>query len=164
VVEAARDEVRRGVVYDASYFLLSYPGGDVPADRGACTDVVIRALRAIGHDLQRLVHEDVRRRPRAYPRVRRPDRSIDHRRCSNLVPFLRRHGRTLPVTRDPADWRPGDLVFLNLPGGLAHTGVCSDRRGPTGLPLLIHNAGRAAEEDALGRWDLTGHFRYPADL
>lgn len=162
LVAAARDEVRRGVVYDASYRLLDYPGGDVPADRGACTDLVIRALRAVGHDLQRLVHQDIRRRPAAYPRVRMPDRSIDHRRCGNLVPFFARHGVALPTTRDPAVWRAGDIVFLTLPGGLAHTGLCSDRRGPSGLPLLLHNAGRAAEEDVLAQWAITHHFRYPA--
>jgi uncharacterized protein YijF (DUF1287 family) len=162
IVEAAREEVRRGVRYDASYHLLDYPGGDVPPDRGACTDVVIRALRAVGHDLQQLVHQDARRRRRAYPRIARLDRSIDHRRCGNLTVFFQRHGRALPLTRHPVgEWQPGDIVFMRLPGGLDHVGICSDRRSAAGLPLIIHNAGVAAEEDLLPAVELTARFRYP---
>lgn len=167
IVNGAKKEVRRGVVYDASYQRLSYPNGDVPADRGACTDVVIRALREAGYDLQKLMHEDMRRRFSAYPQVyglRRPDRNIDHRRCTNQMVFFRRYGRELPRSLSGAaarSWQAGDLVFVRLPNGLLHTGVCSDVRNAAGLPLVIHNMNRAAQEDVLGQWEILGHFRYP---
>jgi uncharacterized protein YijF (DUF1287 family) len=167
IVAGARAEVRRGVLYDASYVRLPYPGGDVPADRGACTDVVIRALRHAGYDLQKLIHEDMRRAPGRYPR-RSPgglDRSIDHRRTANQIAFLRRQGKALPRSTSgaaAATWQPGDLVYWRLPNGMGHCGVLSDTRGPSGLPLVIHNLGRAREEDCLTAWTITNHFRYPA--
>jgi len=168
IVNGAKAEVRRGVTYDARYVLLSYPGGDVPSGQGACTDVVIRALRNAGYDLQSLIHQDMRRHFRLYPRkygLSRPDRNIDHRRTPNQIVFLRRHGRELPraVTgAAAASWRPGDLVYCRLPNGLGHCGVLSDVRNAEGLPLVIHNMGRAAQEDVLSAWEITGHFRYPA--
>ena len=168
IVEGARGEVLRGVAYDASYFDIPYPGGDVPPDRGACTDVLVRALRHAGHDLQKLIHEDMRRHFPRYPRrygLRRPDPNIDHRRTPNHITFLRRHGRSLPLctTGDAAaTWQAGDLVYWRLPSGIGHCGVISDRRRPDGLPLVIHNIGGAAEEDVLTAWEITGHFRYPA--
>lgn len=167
IVNGAKREVRRGVIYDASYRTLAYPGGDVPEDRGACTDVVVRALREAGYDLQKLVHQDMRARFSAYPKLhglRRPDRNIDHRRCTNLMVFLRRYGRELPRSLTGAgakSWKPGDLVFVRLPNGLLHTGVCSNATNNSGLPLVIHNMSRAAQEDILGQWEILGHFRYP---
>jgi uncharacterized protein YijF (DUF1287 family) len=167
IVEGARREVERGVRYDARYVTLPYPGGDVAPDRGACTDVVIRALRNAGYDLQALIHRDMRREFRLYPRrygLSVPDRSIDHRRTPNQMTFLRRFGTPLrrgTTGRDAATWQPGDLVYCNLPGGLGHCGVISDRYGWSGLPLVIHNAGAAREEDCLGQWEITGHFRFP---
>jgi len=163
VLARARLEVERGVVYDASYRRLSYPGGDVPAQVGACSDLVVRALRAREVDLQVLVHEDRKRAPDAYSRD--PiDRSIDHRRCRNLMRFFRRQGETLTLDpRDPAQWRPGDIVFWDLTGeGLLHTGIVSDRLGPSGRPMIIHNIGPVAgEQDRLTDWKIVGHFRYP---
>jgi len=167
IVQGARGEVERGVLYDARYVRMAYPGGDVPADRGACTDVVIRALRHAGYDLQKLVHEDMKRHFRLYPQkygLRRPDRNIDHRRAANHMVFLKRHGRELPVSIQgtaAASWQPGDLVYCYLPGNIAHCGVVSDRRNGQGLPLVIHNCGQAAEEDVLPYWQIIGHFRYP---
>jgi uncharacterized protein YijF (DUF1287 family) len=166
IVAGARRDVERGVRYDARYVVLKYPGGDVPADRGACTDLIVRALRSAGHDLQKLIHEDMRRRPRAYPRRDRkgPDPSIDHRRTPNHVAFLRRHGLTLPTATTGAareTWEAGDLVYWRLPNGMGHCGVVSDVRNGDGLPLVIHNIGGAAEEDCLTVWEITDHFRYP---
>jgi uncharacterized protein YijF (DUF1287 family) len=169
VVARARQEVERGVTYDAGYRNLSYPNGDVPSNKGACTDVVIRAFRAAGYDLQRLIHEDMRRSFSAYPPLyglRRPDQSIDHRRVPNQVTFFRRHGKALPLstTGDGAkSWQPGDIVYWKLDSGLDHCGIVSDRRGPSGLPLVIHNLSVAAEEDCLTAWRITGHFRYPGE-
>lgn len=167
IVNGAKKEAIRGVVYDASYQTITYPGGDVPADRGACTDVVIRALREAGYDLQKLMHEDMRRRFSAYPQIyglKRPDRNIDHRRCTNQMVFFRRYGRELPraVTGEAARaWQPGDIVYTRLSNDLLHTGICSDVRNAAGLPLVIHNMSRAVQEDVLGEWDIIAHFRYP---
>jgi uncharacterized protein len=167
IVNGAKAEVRRGVVYDAGYLVIPYPGGDVPADRGACTDVVVRALRHAGYDLQKLIHEDMRRNFRLYPKrygLGRPDPNIDHRRTPNQVVFLRRHGLELPKETTGAaraTWQPGDLVYCRLENGMGHCGVLSNVRSPEGLPLVIHNWGQAAQEDWLGSWEITGHFRYP---
>jgi uncharacterized protein YijF (DUF1287 family) len=167
IVEAAKAEARRAPMYDARYVSIAYPGGDVPAERGACTDVVIRALRGAGYDLQQLVHEDMRRRFSAYPKrygLRRPDPNIDHRRTPNLVVFLQRHAETLSTgTTGTAreSWQPGDLVFCRLPNGMGHCGVVTGPRGPSGLPMVVHNMSTARLEDCLADWEITDHFRYP---
>lgn len=160
IARAARAQV--GDVYDPAYAVLTYPGGDVARGRGACTDVVIRALRAgAGVDLQRLVHEDMRRNWGQYPRkwgLARPDKNIDHRRVPNLDRFFRRHGAVLTN----APWRAGDLVRWELPSGLDHIGVVSDKtNAATGAPFVIHNLAVCAEEDCLTRWKITGHYRFP---
>ncbi len=167
IVNGAKLEVRRGVTYDASYVSLEYPGGDVPADRGACTDVVVRALRHADYDLQKLIHEDMRRNFRLYPKkygLRRPDRNIDHRRTPNHMTFLRRFGKALPLEWEgeaAATWKPGDLVYCDLSNGLGHCGVVSNVRTREGRPLIIHNAGQATQEDLLPHVKITGRFRYP---
>ena len=169
IVEGARAEVERRVRYDASYQLLRYPGGDIPADRGACTDVLVRALRHAGFDLQQLIHEDMRRNFRLYPQkygLRGPDPSIDHRRASNHVVFLRRRAKELPRATQGwgADsWQPGDLVYWGEDRAPWHCGVISDRLNAKGLPLVIHNIGGAREEDVLNMDRIAGHFRYPRD-
>jgi uncharacterized protein len=167
IVNGAKAEARRGVSYDAAYVRIGYPRGDVPAGRGACTDVVVRALRHAGYDLQRLVHEDMRRKFAHYPKrygLRRPDPNIDHRRTPNQVVFLRRFGLELPKSTQAAaaaSWQPGDLVYWRLDNGLGHCGVLSNVRGRGGLPLVIHNIGQARQEDCLAAWEITGHFRFP---
>lgn len=169
IVEAAKAEARRGAMYDARYVTISYPGGDVPADRGACTDVVIRSLRGAGYDLQQLVHEDMRRHFTLYPQrygLRAPDRNIDHRRTPNLVVFFRRHGRTLPTGISGADresWQPGDVVFCRLSNGMGHCGVVTGPVGPSGLPMVVHNCSQTRLEDTLAAWEITDHFRFPAE-
>lgn len=164
LVEAARSQVGVTVRYDPAYVVLDFPNGDVPEDRGVCTDVVIRALRAsLGIDLQKLVNEDMKANFRLYPRLwglSRTDRNIDHRRVPNLQTWLRRHGRSFEVTKDPADYLPGDIVTSLVAGNLPHIMIVSDRRTPDGVPLVIHNIGRGArEEDMLFAWPLTGHYR-----
>lgn len=167
VVAGARAEVERGIVYDAAYYPLSYPGGDVPAGRGACTDVIIRALRHAGYDLQVLIYEDMKARFYEYPQLwgaPGPDPSIDHRRIPNQVTFLAKYGESLTLEtsgQHRAAWQPGDLVYWRFPDGLEHCGVVTNRTGQSGLPMVVHNAGRAVEEDCLTRWEITGHFRYP---
>lgn len=153
------------VRYDGSYFSIPYPGGDVPADRGVCTDVVIRAYRKMGIDLQKEVHEDMAANFSVYPKIwglARPDRNIDHRRVPNLMTFFSRHGCELPATRDPADYRPGDIVTWELPGGLTHIGMVSAEKSAAGRRyLIIHNIGAGqVAEDCLFDFRITGHYRY----
>lgn len=152
--------------YDA-YTRLAYPGGDVPIERGVCTDVVVRAYREAGIDLQVLVHQDMAKDWPAYPKLwglTRPDRNVDHRRVHNLGTFFSRHGRILAATTDPAAYAAGDLVTWRLPSGRPHIGIVSDRKTGAGVPLVVHNVGAGTvEEDVLFAYAVTGHFRYPAD-
>lgn len=161
--EAARLQIGVTVEYDPAYVSLDYPGGDVPQDRGVCTDVVIRALRLLGLDLQQAVHEDMKAHFSAYPKLwglKRPDKNIDHRRVPNLQTYFTRRGWKLPVTQDPEDYRAGDLVTCLVSDTLPHIMVVSDRRAEDGTPLIIHNIGRGTqEEDALFAFPLTGHYR-----
>ncbi len=163
IVANARSQAERGAIYDASYQRISYPKGDVPQDRGACTDVIIRALRAVGKDLQVLIHEDMKRSPRSYPRRgAKLDRNIDHRRVANQVQFFARHGQKLSINVNrPQDWRPGDFVVWKLPGGLDHIGIATDRKNAKGLPYVVHNIRKTAEEDVIGEWKLVGRYRFP---
>lgn len=165
LVNAARQQTTTRVVYDGTYTRIAYPMGDVPADRGVCTDVVIRAYRSIGIDLQVLVHEDMRAHFAAYPRhwgLRAPDRNIDHRRVPNLQTFLARAGARLVGAHTRTEFRAGDLVTWMLPGNLPHIGIVSDRRTADGArPLVIHNIGAGpVEDDSLHAHPITGHFRY----
>lgn len=150
--------------YDPSYVRLPYPMGDVPDDRGVCADLVIRAFRAAGVDLQQRVHEDMARAFPAYPALwglRRPDPNIDHRRVPNLETFFTRAGARLPPSGDPAAFLPGDAVSWRIPGNLPHIGVVSTRAGPSGAPLIAHNIGAGSRlEDVLFAWPHTGWFRY----
>ena len=167
LVAAGIERTRHRVTYDGSYHRIAYPGGDVPENIGVCTDVVIRAYRAgLGIDLQREVHEDMKAAFAKYPKIwglSRPDSNIDHRRVPNLETFLARHGETLPVTDDPDDYKPGDLVTWRLTGtGLPHIGIVTDQRALlTGNPLIAHNIGRGPElGDMLFDYRISGHFRY----
>ena len=166
IIEAARAQVGVTVTYDGSYRKLAYPGGDVSVERGVCTDVLIRAYRKAGMDLQVLVHEDMGRAFDAYPHLwglQRPDSNIDHRRVQNLKVFFSRHGKSLPVSASAADYSPGDIVVWRLPSGLPHIGLVSSWQVPgTGRPLVIHNIGQGTqEEDILFAYVITGHYRYP---
>ena len=164
LVAAAVERTNHSVRYDGSYRGIPYPGGDVPLDVGVCTDLVVRAYRAVGVDLQQLVHEDMRSAFSAYPALwglSRPDPNIDHRRVPNLQAFLARRGADLPVSSDPADYRPGDLVTWMLPGNLPHIGLVTSRLSPSGRPTIAHNIGRGPElEDMLFEFEVTRHYRY----
>jgi uncharacterized protein YijF (DUF1287 family) len=165
-VEGAHEEATQNARYDASYVRIAYPDGDVPITQGACTDVVIRSMRHAGYDLQQLIHEDIARRPSAYPRASRaPDTNIDHRRIPNQIAFFKKYGEQL--TNDVSsstlkDWRGGDVVYWETMPGCEHTGVVSDLLGPSGNPMVIHNIAGCTEEDVLTKWKIIGHYRYPA--
>ena len=165
LTKAALVEVGVTTTYDSAYVKLAYPGGDVPLERGVCTDVVIRALRQVGADLQVLVHEDKKRAPGAYPRDWGnvpPDTNIDHRRVPNLMVFFQREGKQLPISKAETDYLPGDIVAWRLPSGLLHVGLVTDRLAPgTHRPLLVHNIGEGAQcEDVLFAFTLVGHYRW----
>jgi uncharacterized protein YijF (DUF1287 family) len=166
LVAAALEQTRSRVTYDGTYRRIPYPGGDVPASIGVCTDVVVRAYRKLEVDLQVKVHEDMRRFFRAYPPLwglRAPDSNIDHRRVPNLQTFFRRSGAELAVSRDPSTYKAGDLVTWMLPRNLPHIGIVTAERSPAGVPLVVHNIGRGPElEDILFGFPITGHFRYLA--
>jgi uncharacterized protein len=159
---AAERQVGVTTSYDPSYQRLPYPGGDVPLDRGVCTDVVIRAFRAIGVDLQLQVHEDIRANFRSYPQLwglRGPDRNIDHRRVPNLMFFFERKGTSIPLE---GPYAPGDVVAWRLPSGLLHIGVISRESNGSGRPMVVHNIGAGAQlEDVLDSFDKIGHYRWP---
>jgi uncharacterized protein YijF (DUF1287 family) len=167
LIAAARGQIGVTVGYDGAYRKIPYPGGDVAQTTGVCSDVVIRAYRALGLDLQKLVHEDMAKHFSLYPKqwgLKGPDTNIDHRRVPNLQVFFTRHGQKLSASSDAKDYAPGDIVtwdlhFIGSP--LPHIGIVSDRRNDDGTPLVIHNIGGGAqEEDTLFTYRITGHYRY----
>jgi uncharacterized protein YijF (DUF1287 family) len=164
---AAVERTHHTVRYDSSYVRIQYPGGDVPADTGVCTDEIIRSYRALGVDLQKEVHEDMVQNFSAYPHrgqspQARPDPNIDHRRVPNLMVFFSRKGETLPVTARAEDYSPGDIVTWDLGGGVPHIGIVVDPKSPqTGRHMIVHNIGEGPKmEDVLFNWKITGHYRY----
>ena len=165
LADSALTLIHQQVVYDPSYFRLDYPNGDVPADRGVCTDVVIRAYRKLGIDLQKEVHEDMRANFAKYPnnwRLNRTDRNIDHRRVPNLMTYFTRHGTALKITADPGNFRPGDIVCWDLGRGRTHIGVVSNQRSSDGARyLIVHNIGAGQVlADCLFSYRIIGHYRY----
>ena len=164
LAHAALDRTKHLVRYEPAYVSLAYPGGDVPADTGVCTDEVIRAYRAIGFDLQKLVHEDMKQGFSAYPRqwgLRRPDPNIDHRRVPNLQTFFKRCGASLPVTDQPETFLPGDLITCTVPPHLPHIAMVVPAPDGGRRPWIVHNIGRGPQlEDRLFEFPLTGHYRW----
>jgi len=165
LVDAAVERTRHQVRYDGSYRKIAYPLGDVPDQVGVCTDLVIRAYRALGVDLQQLVHQDMVGHFADYPQIwglTRPDSNIDHRRVPNLQRFLERNGQVLPISQAGDDYRGGDLVTWVLPGNRPHIGIVTDLRAPgTGRPLIAHNIGWGPRlEDMLFQYRIAGHYKY----
>ena len=167
LVAAALERTRQTVRYDGSYRAIAYPGGDVPAGIGVCTDVIVRSYHALGTDLQRLVHEDMAAHFTAYPSGRiwgltAPDPNIDHRRVPNLRVYFSRHGQVLTVSDNADDYSPGDLVTWMLPGNLPHIGIVTDRHAArSGRPMIVHNIGAGPTlEEMLFDYPITGHYRY----
>ncbi len=166
---AALERTRKKVRYDPKYVTLAYPGGDVPANTGVCTDVVIRSFRALGIDLQKEVHEDMVENFPKYPKfwsLKRPDKNIDHRRVPNLQAYFKRHHRELPISKKDADYLPGDLVAWDLNGnGLWHIGIVVDPPpGKSGRGWFVHNIGGGPVlEQGLLQWKIVGHYRFRPD-
>jgi uncharacterized protein len=174
-VAAAIERTHHVVRYDPAYVRIPYPGGDVPASTGVCTDEVIRAYRAVGIDLQKEVHVDMSNHASAYPRKwpstsrsrnqTSTDPNIDHRRVPNLMVFFSRHGQSLPLSADARDYHPGDLVTWNLGAGITHIGIIVDKKSPqSGRYLIVHNIGQGPQmEDVLFNWKIIGHYRYAGE-
>lgn len=163
--EGALELTKQQVTYDPSYFSIAYPNGDVPSDKGVCTDVVIRAYGKVGIDLQKLVHEDMLSNFELYPKnwgLKRPDKNIDHRRVPNLMTFFKRFGEVKEITNDPCDYLPGDVVCWSLGGGITHVGVVVDRKSDDKKRnLIVHNIGNGQVlADCIFDFKIIGHYRY----
>ena len=163
--DAALSLTEQKVFYDPAYVKIPYPNGDVPADKGVCTDVVIRAYRKLGIDLQKEVHEDMQAHFSQYPKswgMSRTDKNIDHRRVGNLMTFFARHGHVKKITNDPKDYQPGDIVAWNLGGGLTHIGIVVNQKSADGKRyMIVHNIGAGqVVEDSLFEYKIIGHYQY----
>jgi uncharacterized protein len=156
---------KQRVTYDPAYRVIDYPNGDVPADKGVCTDVIIRAYRKLGIDLQKEVHEDMKSNFDKYPKnwgLAGTDKSIDHRRVPNLMTFFKRHGTIKNISDNPNDYQPGDIVCWNLGGGTTHIGIVARKKSTDGQRyLIVHNIGGGQVlEDCLFSYRIIGHYRY----
>ncbi|MFL6256458.1 MAG: DUF1287 domain-containing protein [Pyrinomonadaceae bacterium] len=166
LAEAAVERTSHEVRYDPTYFRIDYPGGDVPAEVGVCTDEVIRSYRAVGVDLQQLVHDDMKGNFALYPHtwgLKKPDTNIDHRRVPNLMVFFERQGAAQAITKEARDYKPGDVVTWDLGGGLTHIGivVAIPSESDENRLQIVHNIGAGPKmEDVLFSWKITGHYRF----
>jgi uncharacterized protein YijF (DUF1287 family) len=162
---AAIELTKQNVQYDPSYFSMPYPNGDVPAAKGVCTDVIIRAYRKLGIDLQKEVHEDMATNFKLYPQkwgLKKTDKNIDHRRVPNLMTFFGRHGTTLKKSKEAKDYFPGDIVAWNLGGNITHIGIVINKKSEDNQRfLIVHNIGNGQEiSDCLFQYEIIGHYRY----
>jgi len=163
--DAAIELTKQKVIYDPSYFKIDYPNGDVPANKGVCTDVIIRAYRKLGIDLQKEVHQDMKANFKKYPQswgLSGPDKNIDHRRVPNLMTFFGRKGQVKPITKIPGDYLSGDLVCWDLGGGITHIGIVVNKKSADGnRNLIVHNIGGGqALADCLFEFKIIGHYSF----
>jgi len=163
--DAALELTKQKVVYDPSYFSIKYPNGDVPNDKGVCTDVIIRAYRKLGIDLQKEVHEDMKVNFSKYPKnwgLKSTDKNIDHRRVPNLMTYFNRKGAEKPITKIASDYKPGDVVAWNLGGAITHIGIVVNKKSRDGKRhLIVHNIGAGqVVEDCLFKFKIIGHYRF----
>ena len=165
LVESSISLTKDNVIYDPSYFSINYPNGDVPKDKGVCTDVVIRAYRKLEIDLQKEVHEDMKSNFSKYPQnwgLKSTDKNIDHRRVPNLMKFFERHGEVKLKSVNPSDYIPGDIVCWDLGSGLTHIGIVIDKKSnDKSRNLIVHNIGAGQViQDCLFEYKIIGHYRY----
>ncbi len=168
-VTAAIDRTTQKITYNGKYFNIEYPNGDIPDKFGVCTDVIIRSYRKINIDLQKLIHEDIKNNfsdypiKKHWPNQRRADSNIDHRRVPNLEFFLSKYGKSIPISTDKDDYRPGDIITWDLKGSSPwHIGVVVDKISTrTNNPLIVHNIGKGpVMEDAIFDYPIRGHYRF----
>ena len=165
ISEVAIKLTQQKVVYDPSYFSIDYPNGDIPSNKGVCTDVIIRAYRKIGVDLQKEVHEDMKANFSLYPKIWRlksTDKNIDHRRVPNLMTFFERKGAAIPISSNGKDYMPGDIVCWSLGGAITHIGIIVNKKSDDGKRnLVVHNIGSGQVlADCLFDFKIIGHYRY----
>lgn len=151
--------------YDPAYVALDYPNGDVPEETGVCSDVVVRAFRKAGVDLQKEVHEDMKVARSEYPTkwgANAPDKNIDHRRVLNLMKYFERRGKSLPISNAAADYQPGDVVAWELSNGIDHIGIVTNMVSDSDDRfLIVHNIGAGTRiEDVVFAWTIKGHYRF----
>jgi uncharacterized protein len=163
--DAALSLTKQTVVYDPGYFVIDYPNGDIPVSKGVCSDVIIRAYRQLGIDLQKEVHEDMKLNYSLYPKIwglSKPDRNIDHRRVPNLMMFFSRKGQIKPITQHAKDYLSGDIVCWDLGGGITHIGIVVNIKSKNGVRnLIVHNIGGGQVlADCLFDFRIIGHYRY----
>jgi uncharacterized protein YijF (DUF1287 family) len=166
--KAALELTNHKVTYDSRYFSIEYPNGDIPSDKGVCTDVIIRAYRNLGIDLQKEVHEDMKSNFNLYPKIwglKRTDKNIDHRRVPNLMTFFSRKGTSKLITTAANNYIPGDIVCWNLGGAITHTGIVVNKKSQDGKRfMIVHNIGAGQVlEDCLFDFKIIGHYRYKID-
>ena len=165
LADAALTLTKDKVKYDPSYFSISYPNGDIPKNKGVCTDVIIRAYRKLNIDLQKEVHEDMVANFSKYPKIwslQNTDKNIDHRRVPNLMVFFERFGETKSISNKPEDYNPGDIVCWNLGGTVTHIGIVSNqKKSDSKRHLIVHNIGAGQVlQDFLFNYKIIGHYRY----
>lgn len=169
LVNKAIEQTKQKVKYEPAYVRIKYPNGDVPAETGVCTDLVIRAYRGVGIDLQKEVHEDMVKRFKDYPKLwslKKPDTNIDHRRVPNLMTYFNHMGSKLKITQNAEDYKPGDIVTWNLQNknstsGITHIGIVTDIMSENKTPLIAHNIGGGnVLENMLFSYTIIGHFRF----
>lgn len=166
--DAAISIINPEIIYDPNYFSITYPNGDVQADRGVCTDVIIRAYRKLGLDLQKAVHDDMSTNFSLYPKnwgLSTTDKNIDHRRVPNLMTFFSRKGVEKPMSHNASDYLPGDIVCWNLGGGITHIGIVINEKSMDNERfLIVHNIGSGqVAEDILFLYKIIGHYSYMVD-
>ncbi len=160
---AAKELTAQKVQYDPSYYTIPYPMGDVPSNKGVCADVVIRAYRKIGIDLQQLIHEDMSKYFSTYPHnwgLQKTDKNIDHRRVPNMMKYFDRYGINLPISLNDKDYQPGDIVCWLINNKLPHIGIVVNVRSTLSKRyLIVHNVGAGqVMEDCLFRYPINGHY------
>ena len=161
---AAISIIDESIVYTPDYVSIKYPNGDVPAKTGVCSDVVIRAYRKLGIDLQKEVHEDMKANFSKYPTkwgLKKTDTNIDHRRVPNLEVFFERKGKKLPVSKNASDYKTGEMVTWMIGGKLPHIGIVTHKKSSNGNPMIVHNVGGGqVAEDCLFSWEIVGHYLF----
>jgi uncharacterized protein YijF (DUF1287 family) len=165
LADSAVTLTKQNVYYNSCYVVIAYPNGDVPANTGVCTDVIIRAYRKMGIDLQKEVHEDMKANFDKYPKIwklSQPDKNIDHRRVPNLMVFFSRYGTVKKISVNPKDYLPGDIVCWNLGCGITHIGLVSNKKSADGQRYqIVHNIGSGQVlEDCLFDYKIIGHYQY----
>ena len=169
IVKAAINRTNQAIIYNGKYFVIDYPNGDIPSHFGVCTDVIIRSYRALGIDLQQLMHEDIKNNFEYYAitqiwkEQRRPDKNIDHRRVPNIEKFIQKNGEKITKSNNPKNYQPGDIVTWNLSGSSPwHIGIVTNKiSNRTNNPLVVHNIGKGPQlDDCLFDFPIRGHYRY----